>query len=71
MDMSGVSANGLVGALLAQQQVQAQEQVGVAMLKKSLDTQTQGALALIQSIPQPPSTQGLPANLGQNINTTA
>lgn len=47
--------------------------VSVAVLKKSLDSEAQGALALINSIPQPPqtSTANLPPNLGQNINVTA
>ncbi|BCN92434.1 hypothetical protein THMIRHAM_02190 [Thiomicrorhabdus immobilis] len=72
MDISGVSASGMVSAVLAQKEVYTQEQTSVGMLKKALDTQTQNALALIESIPQiTPSTQGLPANLGNNINTTA
>lgn len=72
MDISGVSASGAVSAALAQQQIYTQGQTSVSMLKKALDTQTQGALALIESIPQiTPTTQGLPANLGNNINTTA
>ncbi|WP_319380409.1 YjfB family protein [Thiomicrorhabdus sp.] len=71
MDISGVSAAGAVSAVLAQQQVYSQEQAGVAMLKKSLDTQSQNALTLIQSIPQTPSAQSLPPNLGNHINTTA
>lgn len=71
MDVSGVSAAGAVSAALAQQQVYSQQEAGVTMFKKALDTQTQSALALIEAIPQAPSAQGLPANLGQNINTTA
>ena len=72
MDISNVSVNGAVSAVLAQKEVYSQEQVSVSMLKKSLDTQTQSALALIEAIPQiTPTTQGLPANLGNNINTTA
>ncbi|WP_321325068.1 YjfB family protein [Thiomicrorhabdus sp.] len=72
MDISNVSVNGAVSAVLAQKEVYNQEQVSVGMLKKALDTQTQSALALIESIPQiTPTTQGLPANLGNNINTTA
>lgn len=71
MDISGVSAAGAVSAVLAQQQVYSQQQAGVTMFKKSLDTQTQAALSLIQAIPQPPSSQGLPSNLGNHINTTA
>lgn len=71
MDISGVSAGGAVSAALAQQQVQTQGEVQVSMLKKAIDVQSEGALALINALPQAPSTQGLPPNLGQNVNTTA
>jgi len=47
------------------------QQLSVAVLKTALDSQTQAALSLIEAIPQPPSTAGLPPNLGRNINTTA
>jgi hypothetical protein len=71
MDLSGASASGAVSVALAQQQVYSQEQASISMFKKALDTQSQNAMALIESLPQVPSTQGLPANLGNNINTTA
>lgn len=71
MDISGVSANGAVNAALAQQQVHQQGEVQVSLFKKALDTQTENAMALIDSLPQAPTRQGLPANLGNNINTTA
>jgi hypothetical protein len=46
--------------------------VGVTMLKKALDIEAQSAMALIAAIPQPAqNASNLPANLGQNINTTA
>ena len=47
--------------------------VGMAVLKKSIDSEAQGAMALINAIPQPaqPSAANLPPNLGQNINVTA
>ncbi|BBP42378.1 YjfB family protein [Thiosulfativibrio zosterae] len=66
-----ISANGAVNAALAQQEVYAQQNVQVSMLKKAMDVQTEGALALINSLPTPPTSQGLPDNLGKNINTTA
>jgi len=71
MDISNVSANGAVSAALAQQQAGTQAEVQTSMFKKALDTQTQNALMLIQAIPQPQqlSTQGLPPNLGNTINT--
>lgn len=47
--------------------------VGLAVLKKAINVEAQGAMALINAIPQPPqqSSANLPPNLGQNINTTA
>lgn len=67
-----VSANAAVNAALQQQQVYTQQEVQVSMLKKAMDVQTQGALSLIEALPSAtPSTQGLPPNLGQNINVTA
>lgn len=44
--------------------------VGVAVLKKAMDIEANGALALLQAIPPVPAAN-LPAHLGQNINTTA
>ncbi len=64
MDISGNSLSALVNSTNAQE-------LSVAVLKKALDSQTQAALSLIQAIPQPPSTSGLPPHLGRNINTTA
>jgi len=71
MNISGISANGAVNAALAQQQASIHQEVGVTMLKKAMDIQTQGALALIEAIPTPSGRQGLPDNLGNTINTTA
>ncbi|MBD3756288.1 MAG: YjfB family protein [Gammaproteobacteria bacterium] len=61
-----ISANGAVAAALAQQQVYAQGEVQVSMLKKAIDTQSQGALQLIASLPTPPPAPV--GALGQNIN---
>jgi hypothetical protein len=47
----------------------ASDAVGMTMLKKSIDIKAQSVAALVNSIPQPAAK--LPANLGQNINTTA
>ena len=66
-----ISINSAVNAVLAQKEINAQQEVQVAMFKKALDTQTQNAMSLIESLPQAPSSKNLPANLGQNINTTA
>lgn len=42
--------------------------VAVAVLKKAIDVQAGAAMALVNALPAPPN---LPANLGQNVNTTA
>ncbi|HSB97275.1 MAG TPA: YjfB family protein [Spongiibacteraceae bacterium] len=41
------------------------QSVGIAVLKKAMNIESAGALALINAIP---SAANLPANLGQNIN---
>jgi len=71
MDISNISANGAVSAALAQKQAGNLAEVQTTVFKKALDTQTENALMLIQSVPQPQqlSTQGLPPNLGNTINT--
>ncbi len=47
------------------------EAAGIAVLKKAIDLNAAGALALIEALPDNSSTQNLPAHLGKNINTTA
>lgn len=47
------------------------DSVALSVLKKAIETQAQGAAALIKSVSQPQSAANLPPNLGQNINTTA
>lgn len=43
----------------------ADQEIGIAVLKKAMDIESAGAMALINAIP---SAANLPANLGQNIN---
>ncbi len=43
--------------------------VGVAVLKKALTAEAQGAMQLIDAVSSPQSS--LPPHLGQNVNTTA
>jgi len=48
------------------------EAVGIAVLKKAIDINAAGALALIEAIPDnSQSAPNLPLNLGRNINTIA
>ena len=46
---------------------------GTSVLKKTIDTQAQTAMILIDSIAQTPvvNAANLPPNLGQNVNTSA
>ena len=44
------------------------QDVGIAVLKKVLDTEASSAAQLLQALP---AANNLPPNLGQNINTTA
>lgn len=44
--------------------------IGIAVLKKALDTQATSAAALLEALPPVPSAN-LPAHLGQNIDTKA
>jgi len=47
------------------------QSVQVDLLKKAINIDQSNATALIQAIPQSPSVPNLPANLGNNVNTTA
>lgn len=47
------------------------EAVSMAVLKKAMDIDAAGSLALIEAIPDTQPAQYLPAHLGRNINTTA
>lgn len=68
MDVSNISN---ASSLLFDQS--ASNEVGIAVLKKALDSQAQSAAALIKALPQPEKTtsSNLPSHLGQTINTTA
>ena len=50
---------------------QTDTQIGVTVLKKSIDIASNSALELLQALPSPTPAPNLPSNLGQNINTTA
>ncbi|WP_019895004.1 YjfB family protein [Hydrogenovibrio halophilus] len=75
MDISNVSAGAIAGHLMRQDQANTHQQVQVSMLKKAMDSQAEGAMTLLESVPGASSaggsSQALPANLGNHINTTA
>ena len=64
MDISSVSS-----LSTAASQAQTGDAVSIAVLKKAIDLQAQGALQLIDSLPQP--TTNSPSHLGQGVNTFA
>lgn len=64
MDISSV---GSISSATSQAQVG--DAVSIAVLKKAIDLQVQGALQLIESLPQPATNS--PPNLGQGVNTFA
>lgn len=63
MDVSASSISDASAAQLAMK-------VQVSVLKKSVDLQAQGALALLEALPAPAGT-GNPPNLGNVIDVTA
>jgi hypothetical protein len=67
MDVTGIAR---VATTLAD--VGNSQAVSIAVLKKALDVSEEGALSLIEAIPNgSPNVPNLPPNLGKNINTTA
>ena len=65
-----------IGAISAWQQQQVAQQVGIAMLKKSMDMQAEGALALVQMVtqamPTAPTVAAMPdVAVGQTLDVFA
>ena len=57
------------GMVNAASNADASNSVPLMMLRKSLDIQAQGALSLLQALPQPAPVN--PPNLGQNVDVRA
>lgn len=66
MDVSQISS-----AASVLQNQQTASQAGLSVLKKALDIQSQGALQLINSLPQPQQTTDSTATLGSKIDVKA
>lgn len=66
MDVTGIAS---VATSMAE--FSANQAVGIAVLKKAMDLNAAGALALIEAIPATNQTANLPLHLGKNVNTTA
>ena len=65
MDVSSIAS--LATSLSTEKTGQA---IGIAVLKKALDSEAHTAGTLIASLPAP-SASNLPSHLGQNVNTVA
>ncbi len=66
-----MDVTGIANVATAMSDASTNQAVGIAVLKKAIDLNAAGALALIEALPDNTSTQNLPAHLGKNINTTA
>jgi hypothetical protein len=66
-----ISSNGAINAMLEQKQAASMQEVQVSLFKKALDTNTEGALALVNAATQTTNPASNPPNLGQNIDVKA
>jgi hypothetical protein len=66
--MSASSIESLSTSMAA---TQTNQDIAMAVLKKSIDSASNGVSELLSSIPAVTPAANLPANLGQNINTIA
>jgi Putative motility protein len=66
-----MDVTGIANVATSMADASANQAVGIAVLKKAIDINAAGALALIEALPDISSTQNLPAHIGRNINTTA
>ncbi|MCE1242311.1 putative motility protein [Oryzomicrobium sp.] len=66
MDVTSIAATATAMTTLNQT-----NQVQLSVLKKAMQIEQQGAMALIAALPQPVQSANLPDHLGQNVNTTA
>ena len=64
-----MNVNSIASLATHMSQERASQEVGTAVLKMALDAQAGSAMALINALPS--TAPNLPANLGQNVNTTA
>ena len=66
-----MDVTGIANTATAMNDVKTDQAISIAVLKKSMDINAAGALALIEAMPENLPIQSLPPHLGQNINTTA
>ena len=68
MDITSTSSVAVAVSQLSQSRVG--DAVGISVLKKSLEIESQNAMQLLAALPQPAAT-GAVGNLGNNVNTFA
>ena len=66
-----MDVTGITNVATAMADASTNQAISIAVLKKAIDLNAEGFLALIEAIPDNSSAQNLPAHLGKNINTTA
>jgi hypothetical protein len=66
-----MSVNSIASLSTAMAATQTNQDIGVAMLKKSIDAASSSTSELLSTIAAPVSAANLPAHLGQNVNTIA
>jgi len=66
-----MSVNSIAGLSTVMAATQTNQDVGVAVLKKSIDLASSSMSQLLSAIAAPTPVANSPANLGQNINTIA
>jgi len=66
-----MDVTGIANLATTMSDVSTSQAISIAVLKKAINLGAEGALALIEAIPDNKSIQNLPSHLGQNINTTA
>lgn len=66
-----MDVTGIANLATTMSTVSTNQAISIAVLKKAINLSAEGALALIEAIPDNRSQQNLPPHLGQNVNTTA
>lgn len=70
-DITAVSPNAAVMAVSSMQQAGQQQQIELVVARKAMDIQAQGAMMLIDALPQMPSTLATSGTVGTRLNTWA
>ena len=67
-DFTAISPNAAAMAVSSMQQAGQAEEVAMAMARKALDLQAQGAASLIDALPPQPTTLATSGSLGTRFN---